>query len=358
MLTLITLGAVVGLVFQNCADPLGSSSNQSSFSKSLPFGYDSTVDTIAYMSCSASDAAATSQAIWTLRAGAYGSNSGVRLRQGFIDLTRNFSISNRAAALAQSPANAGSDLQLAIRPASNFQAILTSSGSTGEFGEDYSNLISGLDSSEIATQLASVDLKNPQRINYFSGVSGLNGRNVEGSIRFLKDETEANSVRGFLTNTGLLTATYSDSTSSPYAAKAPSGSSSIYGRGYKLQFNFLGPYPYARVISSVQELDLETGRTPSDSPQWSCPSQLKLYIKKSCDTDGNIGEDECPCLSDSASDPALVSQARRVLRVEDWYVNIGAACIKQKTTTSQCYPPNQATSVTGLHFVSICLRTN
>ncbi|MGE0764332.1 MAG: hypothetical protein AB7N80_13710 [Bdellovibrionales bacterium] len=345
-ISLIILSLV--LIFQNCSDPLGNTKDQSSFAANLPFAYDTTLDTLAYMSCAGGDTAANPQAIWSFRAGAFGANSGIRLRQSYLDMTRNFSISQRAEALGESAQNANAVLQLSIRPADRLQSILSSGGSEGELGEDYATLLGPLDDPAISGKLAAVDLANPVRLNYFSGIAGLSGRSVEGAIRFTRDEGEANSVRGFLAGTSILTATYSAAAVDNNDARGPAGIAvgSAYGRGYRVQFNYGPGETVARVISAVQELDLENGRLVSDGGAWSCPAGLQLRIARTCA--------ECSCSSDTGN-PVLLAQARRLLKVEHWYINLANRCVVQKSLSQQCYPTN---SVNNYHFVSICTRGN
>lgn len=343
---IVVLATAVVMFFQNCSDPLGTNGDQSSFTTNLPFAYDTRLDTIAYMSCAGGDSAADQNAIWTFRAGAFAPNQGVVLRRAFLDLTSNFSTSQRAEALGQSDANSNAVLQLSIRPADSLQDVLTSGGRAPVAGSDFARVIGPLDDSPIASKLAAANMADPARINYFAGISGLQGRTVEGAIRFNKDEGEANSVRGFLAGTALLTTTYSSGLMPNKDARGPAGitAGTAYGRGYKIQFNYPPGESVARSLSAITELDLETGRTVSDASQWYCPAEYQFRIARSCG--------ECVCASD-AGDPGQIATVRRVLKTEHWYISMDQRCIVQKSGSQQCYP---AGSAGNYHFASVCVR--
>jgi hypothetical protein len=184
--TLMVGGLIVASVafFQSCSDPLLDMSEQSSFAEKLPFAYDTTLDTIAYMSCAGGTTSANRNAIWSFRVGAFASGNGIRLTDSFLNSTSTFSASQRAAALAESTKNKGAVLQLAVRQALNYQSILTSGGGSGEMGEDFATLLGPLDDPAIAGKISAVDTANPQRLVYLAGVPGLTGRTVEGALRF------------------------------------------------------------------------------------------------------------------------------------------------------------------------------
>lgn len=337
------------ILFQSCSDPLGNSEDQSSFAASLPFAFDSTLDTIGYMSCAGGPSGANRDAIWTLRAGAFGNGQGIHLTDAFLSLTSNFSTEQRAAALAESPLNQGAVLQLAVRQALNYQSVLTSGGGGGQLGEDYDTLLGPLDDQALAQKLAAVNLTNPARQSYFPGIPGLAGRSIRGTLRFTKDETSAQSVRGQLSNSGILTATYSTGGVTETQARGPGGApdDKIYGRGYKL--SFVAPSasePEPRVMSSVDEINLETGRPHKKPKAWGCPMELRLRIHRTCDAN-------CVCTSDPVGNPNL-EIVRRVVKVEHWYVDMDHRCIVQKEIASQCYATTGPAD--NYHFVSICVR--
>jgi hypothetical protein len=342
---------LTGGLFQNCSDPLNLD-DQSSFAESLPFAFDTTLDTIAYMSCAGGTSSANRQAIWTIRGGAFATGNGIRLTDAYLGLTSSFSPSQRGAALSESPRNRGAILQLAIRQALNYQAVLTSSGGGGQLGEDYSALLGPLDEPAIAERLANVDLGNPQRINYFSGISGLSGRTIEGGIRFTASETEAESVRGQLSNTGLLTATYTDPEGQDDSARGPAGlaKDKVYGRGYKMMFQaFSAAEPDARILAGIDEINLETSRpTGIEIKPWVCSADMRFRIYRQCGTG-------CPCHSDGAAN-ATLAIARRLLKVEYWYIDVPNRCVVQKEVAQQCYPTGSGTPATNYHFVSVCTR--
>lgn len=336
------------LFFQNCADPLGLTTEQSSFVDHLPFGYDNTLDTMAYMSCGGGTSSANRQAIWSFRMGAYGAGSGLKLNQGYLAITSNFSAQQRGAALSESPNNRDANLQLAIRELRSFQSILSSNGSDPDEGEDYVNLLGPLDQSEIAQKLASADPQNPVRINYFPGLAGVSGKTIEGAIRFTASETAAASVRGQLSGNGILAATYTRGDDNETSARGPGGNinEKVYGQGYRVSF-IPGEAGESepRVLASVDEINLLTSRADVETTRpWSCFSNLRFRIGRSCV--------DCACSTDSGQNPETMAVVRRVLQVEHWWVNLNNACVVQKSPAQQCYPNGSVYN----NFVSICLR--
>jgi hypothetical protein len=233
ILSVCLVAIVTVLIFQNCSDQLGLEDDQASLSDTLPFAYDVTLDTIAYMSCAGGTTSANRQAIWSFRAGAFAAGNGLRLTDEYLAVTKNFNVEQRAAALGESTKNANAALQLAVRQGLNYQSLLTSGGGSGQLGEDFANLLGPLDGEVISETISGVDPAAPQRFNYFPGMAGLLGRRIEGAIRFTDNESEAQSVRGQLSNTGVLTATYTLDGVADTSARAPAGiaNDKVYGRG-------------------------------------------------------------------------------------------------------------------------------
>ncbi len=340
------------LLFQNCGDPLGGGDKQTSLSDTLPFAYDTTIDTIAYMSCAGGTSSANRQAIWTIRAGAFGAGSGIKLTQAFLDVTSNFSPDQRAAALAESTRNANAVAQLAIRQAFGYQSHYSSGGSA--MGEDFSPLTGSLADGGIASTLGKTNPVVPVRFNYFPGIYGLNNRRIEGNLRFTASEGEAQGVRGVLNTSGavagILAVTYPLDGASDTSARAPTGApanNKVYGRGYQLSLiSASANESEPRILSSINEINLETGNGSGgiDIRPWVCGQDMRFRIARDCTT--------CGCSTDPAPTDRL-ARIRAVLLPEHWYVDLTNMCVKQKEVAQQCYPTN----VSGdYNYVSICTR--
>jgi len=330
------------LIFQNCADPMSLTEQYSRTAELMPFAYDNTVDTIAYMSCAGGPSSSNPNAVWSFRAGSHGIESGLRLTDAFFSATGTLTSGQRAHALNDSPANRDAYLQLSIRQSENYGSVLSSTGGTPVAGRDFSTAIGPIDEFDVAFALASQDRIQPQRVSYFPGT----GKYIDAGIRFIESESTAASVRSELTNSGLLTLTYSNGPGD-FSARSPDGTVvKVYGRGYKLAFAAPGAgEPEPRVLSSIDEINLETNQPSGlEIKSWSCPATYRYRIARSCA--------DCGCGNDPVGNIELAI-LRRVLRTEFWYVNVAGRCVVQKETTQQCYP---AGTSGNYHFVSVCLR--
>lgn len=343
--------------FQNCAGGIGGGNQQnSSQSDGVPFAYDSTIDTLSYMSCAGGTSSANPDAIWTFRVGAYGLGTGIHLSDAYMSFTANFGVDQRGVALSQSVVNQNTVLQLSVRrmgTSGDYQVPLVNGSGSGVKGKDFDTILGPLDSPGISSKLGAVDkISNPTRLNYFAGIAGLTGRRMEGTIRFNDSEALATSVRTRLTSeNGLLTNTYTDAGDVDTSARGPAGLAKdrVYGRGYKLSFAYAQAADTApRILSGVDEYNLENnGVTGIDIKKWTCPSQLRYRVGRSCA--------DCPCTNDPSTIAvgSNLDIARRVLRTEHWYINTASMCVVQKETTQQCYP----TSTSYHNYVSVCTRT-
>lgn len=393
VLRLGTLAGVLSFlllfVFQNCADPLDLANQDSlSFTNQLPFAFDTELDTIAYMSCSEMGTDYNSRAFFTFRVGAYSGNSGLKFSNDYIAATKNFTPGQRADALPESEINAAATLQLSVRQRSDAQSMLAASGG-GSVSEnkDYSNMLAPLDSPAIAERLAA--LPEDQRIHYFSGVSGLQGRLVEGSLRFMDSEVAAGSVRDHLRDAGLLTLTYTDAlTSGGIAARSPDPEDrkKAFGKGYQVDFRMgFGIDPgnasarpvftrgVHRVINSIQEVDLQR-RSPTEANirPWDCSNSYTFVIVRPEDVDS--AKTAClrspDPLNPTAEQKPALEAIRRVLRPEDWWVDLGRRCVMPKQSNGVCYGKDTnstldikydggdctAGDLSCPHYVSVCLR--
>lgn len=376
------------IIFQNCAEPLDIASQDSlSFNSQLPFAFDSTIDTIAYMSCSDVGTDFDSRAYFSFRAGAYGDNSGIRLTDDYLAATANFTPGQRADGLATSDKNAGAQLQMSIRQRSDLQSML-SSGSSIQENKDYTNILASLDSPLIAERLAG--LGAGQRINYFSGISGLSGRLLEGSIRFFDSEVSSASMRDNLRDSGLLTFTYVSDLAGGVEARGPDQTDhkKVYGKGYQVDFRMghgidrfnsaLRPVftrGIHRVINSVQEIDLQK-RSPTEANirPWTCDNDNSFLIIRPED----LAQARVVCTKTldpvapaTEADRLTLQALRRVLRPEDWWIDLSRRCVIPKQSNGNCYGRPSTTSTTTVkydggdctttnymcpHYVSVCLR--
>ena len=382
-------------VFQNCSEPLEiSEQDSSSYLSTLPFAFDTELDTIAYMSCSNMGTDYNSRAYFTIRAGAYFSGSGIKISDEYLQATSNFSPSRRVEGLQESGLNSAAQLQIALRSRSELSSYITGSQSgDATEGRDYSNLVAPLDSPAIAERLITqTQYSDAQRINYFSGISGLGGRLVEGDLRFLDSETTAGSVRDHLRSTAFLSLTYGDGLAADdlHALKMPDESDRrrAYGKGYQIDFrmgfgvdntNATNRPIYTkgihRVINSIQEVDL-LRRTPTEADirPWTCSNNSTFIIVRPEDVDA--GKVTCLRFSDpvnpTGNDKIALTALRQVLRAEDWWVDLGRRCVIPKQGNGSCYGSvaNNSTPInvkynggdctaagqTCPHYVSICLR--
>ncbi|MEO0334905.1 MAG: hypothetical protein AAF202_00820 [Pseudomonadota bacterium] len=378
------------LTFQNCSDPLElSDEDASTFSDRLPFAYDVKMDTFSYMSCA--DMTQTNydrRALHTFHMGAYEPGSGVRLTEDFLNSTSNFSPEARAEALSRSPTNSGAILQLAVRNTEqNYQQILLNdpNGRLVVVGEDIGNYLGGapLSAPGIAAALSRKeeerkDLEKSgvqnaplEYINYFKGTPGFDGRLMESSIRFpntLKSITD----QFYRTVNLSLTFTPENNVLS-YNARSPDPENQarkVYGYKYIPIFNglkrkhdapnegvFSGIYQpdgnaiLNRTVVELREVNVDT----NEGVSWFCPADLRLIMIDPFDEtflDTTVGNEPCTInpteggVDDisalSVRDQKRLEVIRRVLRVEDFYVNLQENCVIPKDSKNSCYPKADA----------------
>lgn len=354
---IISLGVVLSLVmvFQNCAEPLElSETDASTFADNLPFAYDVKMDTFAYMSCNTEVSSFEPRAVFTFRVGAYESGSGLRLSDDFVDSTKNYSEQARAESLFRSPTNSGAILQLAIRNSSvDYQQILLNSSGAVQLGKDVENYLNGatLDSPGIATPLLA--LEEGKRLRYFSGTPGLDGRFLEQSLRFnsvLKSVTDK-----MLGSTGSrVTLAYTqDNNPLNYFVRGPDKnnlSRSIYGLEFRPTFapptrisdkaTISTAQDRNRILQSLGVANIAEKTTKAET-MWSCPPEYRYVIIRPEDAKANANL--CPLTNWSYDNPPSgrereLEVLRRVIRVEDYYVNMSKRCIVPKDSANHCYP--------------------
>ncbi len=372
------------LLFQNCAQPPENNSAVSSFADKLPIAVDVQLDTIAYMSCSNIKDPVEKRAYFTIRAGAYTpGKSGLQMREDFRKATEYYGATDRAKLFASSAANGDTRLNLSIRSAGNYQSPWVADDLRA--GEDVDSFLPPLDSAFIAGPVAAA--RSGAWINYFPG-SG-DKRLVEASLRYYKFEDNMVRTRQKLeTSSGsdaaFMVAGFSSSSDelnlglrSPSGSSAPPGGAvPIYGRGFL--FGFTQPVGYSgssdrRALGAIREFDL-TAYPPRElsQNQWSCPTGNQFIIVRPEDIVN--GRATCARIPDrvraGTNDAAELQALRRVLRVEDWFVDMTRHCIVPKRTGDYCYGDQLGTRTISYgttscvndantvcpHFVTICVR--
>ncbi len=366
------------LIFQNCAQPPEENftATAQSFQSKLPLAVSATLDTIAHMSCSEIKDAVEPRAYFTFRAGAYVPNmSGMELTKEFRDATKFYSTTQRARAFASSEVNGNTLFNLSIRAAADYQSPWISEEL--RVGEEIEAFLPPLDSDVISGPLAGLPLG--KMINYFPGPHPK--RLIEASLRFYKFENVVKDTRNNLSSrTSLLVAGYSGSSdeldttlrSPPDAAASPGGAHPIYGRGYFLSFRLPQGYTSGetRALASVEEVDLQTSFPTQINATWDCNSDYQFVIVRPEDV--WAGRVICNPTVDRYNDTnqqQMLSAIRRVLRVEDWFVDLNNRCVMPKRTGDYCYGElnnrtiqyGSATCVNNTsfmcpHFVSVCIR--
>lgn len=405
------------LFFQNCDST--SMDTQNSSQSSMPFAYTPVVDTIAYMSCS--DIASTGfepRAYFSFRAGAYNSaTGGLAISNDFYTETKNYDPTDRGGLLSSSDANSGIYMNLSIRSAGNYQSLWATTSATQ--GNEFDVFLPQLDSAQIEGPLASS--ANGQMVNYFPGDQ--DKRLMEASLRFLQYENVAQDTRNNLDNRNAYLIAGFTSTAdpadqnlrspvdfnftcpsqlgenyNPYTHTCQTGpiptvapnplpnqQNEVFGIAYVPNDQmFALPQGYTggdrRVLSSsgLQEMDLTTGQIRASN--WDCSQSYEFMIVRP--EDKAAGTVICNATVDRYSNTtqqAELNAIRRVLRVEDWWVDLDNRCVMPKGTGDYCYgqavDQAQAGMVTiqyGLsscvdnlakapftvcpHFVSVCIR--
>lgn len=357
--------------FQNCSTPMeedfATDLNSGAYKFNLPHAYEAKVDTIAHMSCSNIATNLPRRAYFTYRVGAYNSTSGgLTLSARFREATKFFSTRERAEALSQSGANANTRLNLAIRSQANMDAILKEGSLV--VGEEIESLLPPLDSPEIAGPLAG--LAPGAMMNYFP--SSGSQRLMEASLRFYRAEASVKDSRNRLAagasdSAALLTVGFSDSSDEGnQVLRKP-----MAGKGYRLQFSL--PYGYsmgeARVIAGIaEERDLATNQ--NQAGMWDCSANYQFMVVRPEDkANGRVICNAYVDRSDNMNEEAALRALRRVLRVEDWYVDIKNHCVMPRGTGDYCYGNMEGQTVqygtaycggtpgaVCPHFVSVCIR--
>jgi hypothetical protein len=116
---------MLALAYQNCAPEMDAPTDQSSQSAAA-FAYSVTADHIAYMSCTDTSNATD---FFTLKLGTYDTTtSGVSLRKEFREAISKYALSRRIEILNENPINRAAQIQVALRPATDFVGVTTVNG--------------------------------------------------------------------------------------------------------------------------------------------------------------------------------------------------------------------------------------
>ncbi|MGE3759601.1 MAG: hypothetical protein AB7H97_17680 [Pseudobdellovibrionaceae bacterium] len=389
------LGVIAGvcllLAFQNCAQPAQEDSLNSSLEELTPFAYNAQPDTVSHMSCSGmSDAGPDRRAYFSFRVGAYNpATGGLGTRKEFREAMKYYNNDQRARVFGISSKNSNTYLSLSIRDIKNYQ-LVWKEGET-RAGEELDAMLPELDSPQIAGPLAasgtlSDGSGNGSWMNYFPG-SG-DKRLMEGSLRYYHFENTMAETRAALHRGDTIMAVSYSGTADSQDTKLrlpddhPNDNISLpnnraYGTGFYLTFAVSSRFTggEARVLSpnnGIREIDLTTNTDKYGN--WDCNAAYQFMIVRPED---NYKTATCNPFVDpnpstlSATDQAALIAIRRVLRVEDWFVDLTNRTVMPKRTGDYCYGPLNGRTITYSspsnscantnttmcpHFVSVCIK--
>jgi hypothetical protein len=370
---LISVGVMIG--FQNCGTPRGGGMLGSTALKA-PFAYDISVDHMAYMSCSGQQGGSLDpSAYFTYRVGAYGENSGIRIHPDFLEYTEHLDKDDQARLLRESPMNQGAIPQLAVRSASSVQNILLGSGASPRPNLDHQTLLGDLTHPTFLIGMLNGRVPG-EWIRYIPGIKGLWGKRVEASVSYYDSESLADYVRQQTMNNGALLALTYKSTlkGTGELARTPAefhldpreeDFQYVFGKALRMTYKQHGASSSTkpmRVLASVETLNL-IDRSVDSREIWSCPTGLAYRIVRDKDS-----AEHCPKIPDPANPDANIQALRRLLPVEDWWLNTIKGCVVSKKG-GDCYDPGIITITYDSnadcggsgqphcsHFVSMCRR--
>ncbi len=324
-----------------------------SFYRSLPFAYETKVDTVAHMSCVNRSPQSEEQLrnLFTFYVGAHRPGTGVRLSPDYLEKTKYLRVDELLDSLRSSPINSQAQPQLWIRPTANLQgAFIPDIGSPAE-GMDYDNMtFNTLDSWEIAPQL----VQSPGSfLRFFESNSISGSRRFEGRLRLMGDGDEAreNMIIGLSGESINRNGQREDSYLSLSFLRGPQGSTGvwapesgnperqIFGQGFALN---LAPAPGStnavlnrRVLSQVREHNLELPSGSQAVPRtWTCPENLRFMILRPED----VGSQNALCTEEDNEnniDPRII----QILDLNYWAVSPSGRCIYPRVNSEGRVPP-------------------
>lgn len=369
--------------FQNCTQPVPVEEGDeiASMGEKLSFAYTTTVDQIAYMSCSNVDPSTVDASTYfTVRAGAY-RNAGLSLRETFFSELAKKTSDVQKDVLSNSAVNSSTMLQLAIRDINNFQTV-RAAGGTAKAGYDYTNVLEPLGTYDMSELL--VDLPAGSRLKYVRNGT-VQGSRLEGSLYFTQNYSTADAIRKLLTNGSYFTLTYTNAGEQGGAGSeilargeydvsgAGDSNRSVFGSGFSFTFGqpnaspLYTQFPQA-VVKSVTEFNLENIADRSGLGTWTCPATMQFRIVRASDISAPGAN--CRKMPDPATLTPELAVIRNTLKTEDWWVDMDNRCIIAKKSGPDCY--GTATSVkytmgdscntqgndACVQYASICYRTN
>ncbi len=335
------------LVFQNCSSPEAPTEEEdtdlsriAALAEKAPFAYDAFFDTLGYMSCSDLPSKMFDpSAYFTFRAGAYRAG-GLKLKENyFADVAGELPTrDDKIEYLTTSPANTRTQAQFSVRSLANFQSVFTQQG-TPEDGEDFENFLPALGTEEMTKNVLS--LPAGQRIRYMR--NGLvTGTRFEADLNFSDNYGLADGVRNLLSADGMLALTFMDLQASSRVVakgpadidpKAPDQRKSVYGKGLVARFrqptpvagSLYGQFP-PHVLREISEINLVDRSDSTQIKGWTCPTSLQFRIVRPQD----LAAAACTTPVDPVTVDPTLRMVRRILRVEDWYVDMANRCIVTK----------------------------
>lgn len=349
---LLLLMAIPGLLYTNCTVAYEPPEDElASLSSVGEFAYDSQLDQVAFMSCADLGGLYDTSTYFTFRGGAY-RTGGIKLADNYFSSISPVvtTVDDKIGYLTQTEANTNTQLQLALRPLTDFQSVYGSGSAAA--GRDFSLILDPLGTPEMVEPL--IGLGFGQRIRYMRDGT-FEGKRFEGSIQMSdKAENLRASIMGrnsAIPGKLFLGLTYTNPNINATHARSPvdfleegqttatiSDKNTAYGKG--LQIDLAAPpgaysgYP-DYTMSQVREFDL-LNRT-SGNVNWICPDTLKFKIVRNDSSNVN----EAICSTDADPDYAVGSDMWRVrqsLRTEDWYVDPTRRCVvPKKVLSTDCY---------------------
>lgn len=407
ILVISALFFVILAAYQNCGTEQQGSLFASKSNSTVP--YEMAIDQIAYMSCAEQSGVANDSGVfYTLRAGAYGANAGVRLSENFLYTYRRKNDAGRLDVLYEDAGTTLSRLQFSIRRQAQLNSMYvnqTSGGGTEEVDFDF--VFGDFGSDAMSASLLGADVG--KYINYWSPAGVNKDAFFEGTLVFNSSELLAQDIRRFFSSEGILALAFAEVTN-PATLRTPADYDSLndeaetenengnvisnqaLGVGFKLDFRqpSVLNWGYAgaahvnmpkRVLSSVSERDL-SNPNKSVTSNWACPADLQFRIlfpddiwrvgaPKDPSNNANFADNPgapatklCPQRNDNHADntgvyAARLAYARRSLPISDWYINVRHQCvIPKRYTKGSCYGVDQGTNDTRSPEYNVTARCN
>lgn len=431
---LFSVFAVLGF-FQNCtpAVPFGTTDYYQSLVNSSTFPYETKVDQLAYMSCSEQEDIPNDGTFFTFRMGAFRSG-GIRITQNYRSNVNRVRNTDVPTALTQAQASAQTQLQMAIRTLDNLQLMYVDqdNGQDGVNGSDYNNFFPNMGDEDLNNILWYME-PTTDYLRTYAPAQFVSDYRFEGELKFMKSQIMENDLRTFFSGRGLITLTWAmpgevtplgqgslldlqalesqgqsgnvvgtDSggvTGSSVASDNNSVHSAstdlskdVFGVAVQPRFEqplFLGvgnpgvDMP-PRVLSSVNDVTIDSRQTGQLQRPWVCPDQMKFMIV--LPEDATYQDDSSNTIVRCAMnpDPVNPSQELKIIRqslyAEDFYVDMARHCVVPKpdhTIAGSCYGKDSNTQNTYLinyetwstegcgfnndlglcpHFASVCYR--